>query len=322
MKRLVCALLVCLFLAGCAPHQSHKTTTYLDVFDTVTTVIGDPAAAERIHRQLQRYHQLFDIYNTYEGIHNLKTINDQAGVAPVKVDEEIIALLSDCVELHQVTYGRVNVAMGSVLKLWHDARQDSLANPEKAYIPSDEVLAEATRHTDIDCLVIDREKSTVYLTDPEMTLDVGAIAKGWAAQKVAESAPEGMLISLGGNVVATGPKEEGTPWIVGVQDPKGSDIRQKLELYRGAIVTSGDYQRTYTVDGKDYPHIIDPSTGMPGMLWSSVTVLCQDSALADALSTALFLLPLSEGKDLAKKCGAEVLWIDKTGNLYATENML
>lgn len=316
MKRVVCALLVCLFLAGCTLTQTRQTTTYLDVFDTVTVVIGDSAAAGQIHAELQRYHQLFDIYNAYEGLNNLRIVNNQAGIAPVKVDEAIIEMLSDCVELYQVTGGRVNVAMGSVLKLWHDARQESLDNPEKAYIPTAEALLKALTHTNIECLVIDRENATVYLTDPEMSLDVGAVAKGWAAQKVAESAPEGMLISLGGNVVATGPKDKNTPWTVGVQDPKGSDIRQKLELYQGAVVTSGDYQRTYTVDGKDYPHIIDPSTGMPGMLWSSVTVICEDSGMADALSTALFLMPLDEGKELAIKCGAEAIWIDKAGKLY------
>ncbi len=321
MKRIVCALLVCLLLAGCTPTQTRQTTTYLDVFDTVTMVIGDASAAGQIHAQLQRYHRLFDIYNAYEGCNNLKTVNDQAGISPVKVDEDIIELLSDCVELYQVTGGRVNVAMGSVLKLWHDARQESLDNPENAYVPREETLSKALAHTDIECLVIDRENATVYLTDPEMSLDVGAVAKGWAAQKVAESAPEGVLISLGGNVVATGPKEKNTPWTVGVQDPKGSDIRQKLELYRGAVVTSGDYQRTYTVDGKDYPHIIDPSTGMPGMLWSSVTVICEDSGMADALSTALFLMPLDEGRELAIKCGAEAIWIDKTGALYTMENI-
>lgn len=321
MKKFLCILLSCLLLAGCAPAETPASTTYLDVFDTVTTIIGPAAAAERIHTQLQRYHRLFDIYNTYEGINNLKTVNDQAGIAPVKVDEEIISLLSDCVELYHLTDGRVNVAMGSVLRLWHTARQESLNNPEAAYIPSEEALSKASAHTDIECLVIDRENATVFLTDPEMSLDVGAIAKGWAGQKVAESTPEGILISLGGNVVATGPKEKDTPWVVGVQDPKGSDIRQTLHLHKGAVVTSGDYQRTYRVEGKDYPHIIDPQTGMPGMLWSSVTVVCEDSALADALSTALFLMPLEEGKALALACGANALWIDKTGSLFATENL-
>lgn len=320
MKKFLCILLSCLLLAGCAPTETSTSTTYLDVFDTVTTIIGPTDAAEQIHTELQRYHRLFDIYNTYEGINNLKTVNDQAGIAPVKVDEEIISLLFDCVELYHLTDGRVNVAMGSILRLWHTARQESLNNPEAAYIPSEEALSKAFAHTDIECLVIDLENGTVFLTDPEMSLDVGAIAKGWAGQKAAESAPEGMLISLGGNVVATGPKEKDTPWVVGVQDPKGSDIRQTLQLYKGAVVTSGDYQRTYSVDGKDYPHIIDPQTGMPGMLWSSVTVVCEDSALADALSTALFLMPLEEGIALALACGANALWIDKTGNLFDTEN--
>ena len=315
MKKVLCMLLVCLLLAGCAAPKSLPTATYLDVFDTVTTIVGDAAAAEQIHKELQYYHKLFDIYNTYEGINNLRTVNDQAGVAPVQVDGAIIELLSDCVEYYHLTGGRVNVAMGSILKLWHNARTASIENSEKAYIPSADALAEAAKHTNIEDVVIDKEKSTVFLRDPEMSLDVGAVAKGWAAQKAAEAAPEGILISLGGNVVATGPKAENTPWTVGVQDPRGGSIRHKLPLRKGAVVTSGDYQRTFTVDGKDYPHIIDPQTGMPAMLWSSVTVVHEDSATADALSTALFLMPLEEGKALVQKCNAQAVWIDKDGNL-------
>ena len=322
MRKFICiASVLCLLLTGCARQKAAETVTYLDVFDTVTTVIGDAAAAEKIHADLQRYHKLFDIYHSYEGIHNLKTVNDQAGIGPVQVDEAILALLSDCVEFYHQTDGRVNVAMGSVLKLWHNARSESLENPQQAYIPAAESLEEAARHTDISKMVIDWEKSTVYLSDPEMSLDVGAVAKGWAAQRVAETAPKGILISLGGNVIATGPKGENVPWTVGVQDPKGADIREKLTLRKGAIVTSGDYQRTYTVEGRDYPHIIDPQTGMPGLLWSSVTVVCEDSALADALSTALFLMPLEEGKALAAKYNAQAIWIDKSDNCFATENL-
>ena len=316
MKKYFCLLLVCLILAGCTPKKEIPSATYLDVFDTVTTVMGgDP---ESVHSQLQRYHKLFDIYNTYENFNNLKTVNDNAGIAPVTVDKEIIELLTDCVDYYNLTGGKVNVAMGAVLKLWRTAREESLAHPEKAYIPSPEDLENAAKHTDIGGIIIDKENSTVYLTDREMSLDVGAVAKGWAAQKVMETAPAGMLISLGGIVVATGPKEENTPWTVGVQDPKSDTILRKIPLSYGAVVTSGDYQRFYTVAGENYHHIIDPATGMPGRLWSSDTVDCVDSALADALSTALFLMPLDEGKALAGKCGATVYWIDKNGNEFTT----
>ena len=157
----------------------------------------------------------------------------------------------------------------------------------------------------------------MYLEDPDMRLDVGAIAKGWAAQRVSEVAPEGLLISVGGNVCATGPKDsQGTPWVVGVQDPKGGDAYlHTLYLTKGSIVTSGDYQRAYMVDGQLYHHIIDPHTLYPGTLWRAVTVVCEDSGLADALSTALFLLPQADGQALLDKCGAQAMWVAADGSI-------
>ena len=322
-------LILCFLLCGCAPAaQKQYNAVYLDLFDTVTTIIGSGDSEEQfrqkaqvIYEQLLVYHRLFDIYNDYEGITNLKTVNDQAGVAPVTVDSPIIELLLDCKAYYELTDGKVNVAMGSVLKLWHEARKHGTENPENAKLPDKEALTQAAEHISFDSIVIDEVASTVYISDPEMSLDVGAIAKGWAVQRVAENAPKGMLISVGGNVCATGAKEDGSAWVVGVQNPDGGEYLHKISINDGAVVTSGDYQRTYTVDGKQYHHIIDPATGMPSTYWRSVTVVCADSALADALSTALFVLPLEEGKALAKECGAKVLWLDVDGKEYATEGL-
>ena len=275
--------------------------------------------AQAVHDDLLIYHQLFDIYNDYDGIHNLKTINDQAGIAPVVVDTAIIDLLTDCRSYYDLTAGRVNAAMGSVLSLWHYARNDGLNDPMNARLPDADKLEEARKHMDFSSVVIDAEASTVYISDPEMTLDVGAIAKGWATQRAAENAPAGMLISVGGNVCATGPKtESGDPWVIGIQDPDGNGNLHTIYVTGGAVVTSGDYQRVYYVDGQPYHHIIDPHTAMPASKWRSVTVICQDSGLADALSTALFLLPLEEGQALAEKCGADVMWVDGEGTIQMT----
>lgn len=333
MKKVLSFLLVLsLLLSGCAAlaDDSPKlyNATYLDLFDTVTTIVGTGESqsafnreAQKLYEQLERYHQLFDIYKDYEGIANLKTVNDNAGVAPVKVDSAIIELLLACREYYRLTEGRVNVAMGSVLQLWHEARTAGLADPENARLPDGDALAMAMTHTDITNVFIDKEASTVYIADPELSLDVGAIAKGWATQRVAEMAPEGMLLSVGGNVCATGPKDDdGSPWVIGVQNPDGGDYLRKLQITDGAAVTSGDYQRTYEVNGKQYHHIIDPETGMPSEHWRSVTVICEDSALADCLSTALFLLPLEEGKALAAQCNARVLWLDRNGIQHTTED--
>lgn len=329
MLRRVLPLLLCLcLLTGCAPKtagsEKQYTATFLTLFDTVTTVVGKAesegafqAKAQAVHDALLPYHQLFDIYNEYDGITSLKAVNDRAAASPVVVDKAIIDLLLDCKEYYALTGGKVNVAMGSVLALWHEAREQSISDPAHAFLPDMASLEEASKHTSLDDVVIDEAASTVFFTDPLVKLDVGAVAKGWAAQRVAETAPGGLLISVGGNVCATGPKDEkGTPWVVGVNDPDGGNYLHTLTITEGSLVTSGDYQRYFLVDGKVYHHIIDPKTLYPSAYWRSVTILCEDSGLADALSTALFLLPQAEGQAILEKCGAEAMWVDAAGNEF------
>ena len=330
MKRIISFLLmISLLLSGCAgerePEMKQYNATFLTLFDTVTTIVGRAVSqeahmdkAQAIHDELLMLHQLFDIYNDYEGLNNLKTVNDNAGIAPVKVHRAIIDLLLDCKAYYELTGGKVNVAMGSVLVLWHEARTDSLNDMANAYLPDWEELEAAAEHTDIGCVVIDEAASTVFITDSRIRLDVGAIAKGWSVQRVAEKAPAGLLISVGGNVCATGPKDEnGTPWRVGVQNPDGGDsYLHTLNVTNQSVVTSGDYQRCFMVDGKIYHHIIDPETLYPSEYWRSVTIVCTDSGLGDALSTALFLLPYEEGLELLGICGAEAMWVDGAGEKY------
>ena len=324
-------ILVLWLLTGCAgeepaaPEQKQYTATFLTLFDTVTTIVGRSdsqeaftAEAQAIHDELLEYHQLFDIYHEYEGLNNLKTVNDSAGIAPVQVDGRIIGLLQDCLRYYEYTGGQVNPAMGSVLALWHEAREEGFNDPSNARLPDRDALENAALHMDPGCIVIDEEASTVYLSDPQMRLDVGAVAKGWSVQRVCENARSGLLISVGGNVCATGAKDSaGTPWVVGIQDPQGGDAYlHTLYLTKGSVVTSGDYQRCYVVDGELYHHIIDPESLCPSRYWRSVTIVCDDSGLADALSTALFLLPLEEGMELLTQCGAEAMWVDQAGERF------
>lgn len=331
MRRvIVLLLLLCLLLTGCAfvgiGGQRQYSATFLNLFDTVTTIKGHADSEEafkeisqQIHDELLRYHELFDIYNEYPGTNNLKTVNDNAGVSPVVVDDAIMALLKDCKRYASITGGKVNAAMGSVLSLWHEARENGFNDPANATLPDMEQLQQAAQHTDFDKVILDEQAGTVFITDPQLRLDVGAIAKGWATQRVAESAPMGLLISVGGNVCATGPKKtDGVPWVIGIQNPDGEDNLHTLYVSGGCVVTSGDYQRTYTVDGQAYHHIIDPDTLMPAAYWRSVTVVCADSGLADGLSTALFNMTLEEGKALLETVDAEAFWLDAEGKEYWT----
>lgn len=329
MKRVCAAVVLCALLCGCAAApageeggQKRYEASFLTLFDTVTTMVGYAdsqetftAQAQQIHDELLEYHQLYDIYNDYDGMNNLKTVNDNAGIAPVEVDARILDMLEFSRELYEETGGRINVAMGGVLSLWHDAREAGIEDPANAYLPDQDALEEAARHADWSNVVIDEEAGTVYLADPDMSLDVGAIAKGYAVERVCETAPAGMLISVGGNVRATGPKPDGSPWVVGIENPDGGDFLHTLYVEDSSVVTSGDYQRYYLVDGQRYHHIIDPDTLYPATRWRSVSILCADSGIADGLSTALFTLSQEDGQKLLDAFDAEALWMTQDGQL-------
>ena len=326
-------LLLAAVLAGCSPAAAvsgengelqRYEASFLDLFDTVTSVVGYAPSeeefrqtVEQLHDRLEEYHQLYDIYNLYDGVANLKTINDNAGVAPVTVDGRILDLLEFSQQVYRESGGQVNVAMGSVLSLWHQYREAGIEDPENAQLPPEDQLEEAGNHCSIEGVVIDRETSTVYLPDPQQSLDVGAVAKGYALERVCqEMAGTPMIVSLGGNVRAVAPRPDGSPWVIGVQDPDGGEeFLHRVEVGTGSVVTSGDYQRYYTVDGIRYHHIIDPETGYPANRYRAVTILCQDSGWGDGLSTALFTLPQEEGERLLQAHDAQAMWVLPDGSM-------
>lgn len=326
---------ILLVLIQGAQSKEQFRSTYLDVFDTVTIIIGYENSQEELtekadllEEELFRYHKLFDIYNSYNGINNLKTINDNAGLSPVQVDPAIIDLLKFSLELYEETNGQTNIAMGSVLNIWHQYRNHGIDFPEDAMLPPIEILEQASANCNINDIVIDEEASTVYLKNPEMSLDVGSIGKGYAVQKTAEYAESlgytNMIISVGGNIAIVGEPYKDTPWKFGVQNPDLSSPNVSLcsvKLTDGSLVTSGDYQRYYTVNGKDYCHIIDPDTLMPADYFKSVTIITSDSGVADALSTALFCMTFEEGLAFANSHpDVEAMWVFADGSIQYSEN--
>lgn len=343
-RELICiiAIVVC-FLIGSYLSKSVNdgegtvkyTATFLDVFDTKTEIIGYAPSEKVFKEQVNQlrekmifYHQLYDIYNDYEGIKNIKTINDNAGIVPVEVDKEIIELLKLSKELYTVTEGKVNVAMGSVLSIWHNYREDGLADPANAKIPLMEELKEAAKYMDISRIIIDEEASTVYIPDKEMSIDIGGIGKGYAVQKVVEYAKEigmeNVLISVGGNICALGMKSDGSNWKVGILNPDLDSEEayvETVELEDCCVVTSGDYQRYYMVGNTKYCHIIHPDTLMPSAYFPSVSILTKDSGVADAISTAVFNMPLEEGMEFINEMdGVEAMWVMDDGEIYYSDN--
>lgn len=299
----------------------------MEYFDTVITITGYEssqesfdATADAMLALLGEYHRLYSIYHRFDGMENLCTVNELVDGAhrTVTVDRRIIDMLLYAKEMYTTTGGVMNVAMGSVLSLWHNYRTVGTDNPEEAALPPMDSLREAAAHTDITKLVIDETRCTVTLTDPQMRLDVGAIAKGYAVERVArqfeENGVTGYVLNVGGNVRTIGDKADGDKWTIGIENPDGGDYLAYLKLDGQSLVTSGSYQRFYYVDGKPYHHIIHPDTLMPAEGYVSVSVVCGDSGLGDALSTALFCMPQAEGLALIESIdGAEALWVTEDG---------
>lgn len=318
-------------LTGCGlikkPLESYSAQ-YLDYFDTITSITIYAESQEQfaeykqaVEADMKKYHELFDIYNDYEGVVNVKTINDHAGDAPVKVEPELFDMLAFAVEQEKVTKGKMNIAMGSVLSIWHEYREEGLDDREHAKLPPMELLKKANEHTDIEKLQLDREKLQVYLPDKDMSLDVGSVAKGYATHQLAvmlrEKGVTSALLSLGGNVETIGAKGDGSAWKVGLQNPDLSSPQSYIhvvDLKDQCLVTSGVYQRFYEVDGKRYHHIIHPDTLYPWGEYQSVSILTDDSGVADALSTAVFNMDLDEGMELIESLDhTEAMWILEDG---------
>ncbi len=329
-----CLLLSVMAAPSCASGPQRFSEYSFDYFDTVTTVTGyaesreafDVIAAD-ILEELGEYHRLFTIYHRFEGLENLCTVNElvDGRHRTVTVDERIIDMLLYAKDMYDLTGGRVNIAMGSVLSIWHDHREAGMDDPASATLPPMDKLRAAAEHTDIHDLVIDKEACTVTLTDPEMTLDVGAIAKGYAVEMVARSMEEkgisGFYLNVGGNVRTVGAKPNGEGWTVAIESPvEGGDYLDRLVLTEESLVTSGSYQRYYLVDGKPYHHIIDPATLMPAVGYLSVSVLTPASSDGDALSTALFCMSPEEGMALVNALpNTEAQWVSADGTKHVSD---
>jgi thiamine biosynthesis lipoprotein len=332
MKKILLILTVVAVTAGlcsCGNGQDTKNTrVFYEYFDTVTeiTAFGETdeefdRITDEIENILKEYHRLADIYNEYSGTNNLCTVNKNAGKEAVKVSGALLDLVEYGITAYGITKGKTNIALGAVTRLWHDARKGGAA------LPAENELKEAAKHCNIEDIVIDREKGTLFLRDEKMSVDMGAVAKGYACEMAARylenEGKTGYALNLGGNLRVTGKKPGGEFWTAGIQNPdllSDQAYINVIYLKLPALVTSGSYMRYFTVEGKTYHHIIDPDTLYPKNDFKSVSVLCGNSALADVLSTALFNMSLEEGKELINSTeNVYALWVDKDGKVHYSE---
>ena len=306
-KKFISSVLIFLLLFSCvsctsATKEFSKST--FSYFDTVTTISGYfnsqkefDNCYEIIEKELERYHKLLDAYNNYEGVNNIKTINDNAGKKATRVDKEIIELLDFCVQIYHSTDGALNVCLAPVTQIWKKS-----ISQEK--LPQEKQLIDAKQHVSIKNLVINNENLTVYLKRKGAKIDVGSVAKGFVCEKLKQKLVAfgfvSGIINLGGNVLTVGNKPNGERFVVGIEDPRNeSEYIYTVSVEDKCVVTSGDYQRYFVKDSVRYHHIISPKTCYPVETKVSVTVISENALIADAFSTALFVMDLKQALKIA-----------------------
>ena len=308
-------------LCGCQSSTTQNELTYTDVlFDTVISVQildkADTSIIDGCEEICRKYDTMFSRTNENSEI---SKINSSKG-APVEVSKETIEIIQKGIYYSELSDGAFDISIGTVTSLWD-------FKSETPSLPSENDIVSAVSNVNYQDIII--KDNTVRLANPHMMLDVGALAKGYIADKLKEYLIENniqhALINLGGNVLAVGNKPDGTDFNIGIQKPfdeTGMPITS-VKLNDQTVVTTGIYQRYFEIADTLYHHILDPSTGLPctNNLYS-VTIITDSSLDADALSTSTFLLGLEKGMELVNNTsGVEAIFITDDMEIHYSNNL-
>ncbi len=276
----------------------HRSVASMGTLFELTLAVGEESAdvdqaARAAFDEIKRVEQLM---TTWQADSPLSRVNAAAGSASVRVPAELLDLVESAVGISTLTKGKFDISFAAMGGLWN-------FKADRPRLPDRREIKRRLALIDYRAIRIDRAKSTLRLAKPGMRIALGAIAKGFGVDRAAailrERGFKNFIVYGGGDLFISGKKGE-RPWSVGIQDPRsGSRYFVRLELPEGgAVVTSGDYEKFFILDGKRYHHIIDPATGFPAEGAVSVTVLAETAARADALATGLFVLGPEEGMRL------------------------
>ncbi len=271
-------------------------------------------------KEIEKVDKETDYYDPRSDISQLNKNAANNSNTPVPASAHLVEIISTCKELSRLSGGAFDLTLGPVIELWNFGG--------KGRVPSAHRLGNALALADMGGLKVDRKKSTVLFRRLHMQLDLGGVAKGYAADRAVDilkrKGIDSALVTTGSTTVVLGAKPDGKPWLVGIQHPrKEGKTLGTLELTNENVSTSGDYQRYFVRNGKRYHHILDPKTGLPANRCRSVTIVTKKSCTeADILSTAVFVMGASKGLDLLETLAdTEGIIVDSRGKVHVTAGL-
>jgi thiamine biosynthesis lipoprotein len=306
---------------------SSQTNIFSDsriAMDTVVTINVVSSSKSEANKAFQKAFEEMEklglLINFYSDKSEISMVNKNAGIKAVHASPETLDLVKQAIHVAELTNGDFDPSIGAITALW---------DFHKKIRPEDRDIRSKLQLVSYRDIKIDENRETIFLKKKGMMIDLGGIAKGYAADKVVAILTAGgikaALVSVAGDIRAYGVKPDGTPWKIGIQDPRplkpSFDILAALPLRDKAISTSGDYQRFFEIDGVRYHHIMDPRTGMPARGCESVTVIADKGVLTDSLATAVFVAGPQKGFELLKKLGYGGVIVDSDGKLRITPGL-
>lgn len=310
-----CVLCAAALLFGSCARQVLPPQTTL-VMNTVCTINLFEAGTQELYDTIaQRLTEIDAAFNAHDPASLLSAVNAAAGTAPVRVNGDLLAVIEAALSFARLTGGAFDPSIGPLVRLWN-------IGSEHPRVPAPHETAAAAQLVNYQNVIVDRAAGTVFLTQKGMSLDLGGIAKGYAADEIVRILKQAQvpsaLIDLGGNIYAYGKKAGGAPWKIGIKNPFDTSAAPAaaLSAVNKTIVTSGVYERYFIEDGVRYHHLIDPHTGYPAQNGTvSVTIAADSSLNADALSTAVFILGAQKGFELLSSAfpdtGAAIITDDR-----------
>lgn len=320
---LIGSILLAILLASCSKKQVEPQSQSFIMLGTVCKVtIYDNPTAEAFSASFARLKEIEDRMSLRNQKSEVAEVNRFAGKSGVVVSEDTFTVIQKALEIAVLSKGAFDPTVGPLVQAW-DIGGD---NPRK---PPQEEIDSLLPLIGYDRVILDSETSTVFLKDEGMILDLGGIAKGYAADEVArilhEQGVNHAIVNLGGNVLTLGNKSDGNPWKIGVQDPEAlrGEFVMILSLTDQTLVTSGPYERFLELDGEVYHHILNTQTGYPVKSeFTSVSIITRNSLLADALSTSLYALGYEDGMALINTLeDVEAIFMTKEKKILLSEGL-
>lgn len=289
-------------------------------FELAAVSRDEQKAWEAIDAGIKEIQRIEALISEWQATSQTSEINRNAGIKPVVVDQELFDLISRSNRISEMTGGAYDISFASIDKVW---KYDGSMKTE----PSPEQVAASVSKINYKNIILNPQDHSVYLKEPGMKIGFGAIGKGYAANRardvMREMGIQGGVVNAAGDLVTWGKQADGQSWYVGIADPAEKDkVFSWLTADNTAVVTSGNYEKYAEINGKRYSHIIDPRTGYSASGLKSVTIVCPNGELADALATAVSVLGKDEGLYLINQLkGVECLIITDADEVITSERM-